>query len=96
MRTTSAHRFHHHSMDTLLDNPCMHVLWPTVHQSAFPEAAFWDMSHIHECLSHLLAVKGRLPGCEVSHDLVVILSTVGHFKHQWIHKTSVTTQRVLS
>ena len=51
MCTTSAHRFHHHSMDTLLDNPCVRVLWPTVHQSAFPEAAFWDMSHIHECLS---------------------------------------------
>ena len=39
-RTTLEHRFHHHSMDTLSDNPCVHVLWPTVHQSAFPEAAF--------------------------------------------------------
>ena len=38
--TTSAHRFHHHSMDTLLGYPCVHVLWPTVHQSAFPEVAF--------------------------------------------------------
>ena len=25
---------------TLSDNPCVHVLWPTVHRSAFPEAAF--------------------------------------------------------
>ena len=40
MRTTSTHRFHHHSIDTLLDNLNVHVLWPTVHQSAFPEAAF--------------------------------------------------------
>ena len=37
-RTTSTHRFHHHSIDTLSDNPWVHVLWPTVHQSAFPEA----------------------------------------------------------
>ena len=36
--TTSTHRFHHHSIDTLSDNPWVHVLWPTVHQSAFPEA----------------------------------------------------------
>ena len=43
-RTTSEHRFHHHSMDTLSDNPCVHALWPTVHQSAFPEA---DMSDVH-------------------------------------------------
>ena len=34
-RTTSEHRFHHHSMDTSSDNPCVHVLWPTVYQSAF-------------------------------------------------------------
>ena len=40
MRTISAHRFHHHSMDTSLDYPCVDVLWPTVNQSAFPEAAF--------------------------------------------------------
>ena len=39
-RTTSTYRFHHHSIDTLSDNPCVHVLWPTVHQSALPEAAF--------------------------------------------------------
>ena len=39
-RTTSEHRFHHHSIDTSSDNPYVHVLWPTVHQSAFPEAAF--------------------------------------------------------
>ena len=39
-RTTSEHRFHNHSMDTSSDNPCVHVLWPTVYQSAFPEAAF--------------------------------------------------------
>ena len=38
--TTSAHRFHHHSMDTSLDYPCVHVLWPTVYQSALPEATF--------------------------------------------------------
>ena len=38
--TTSAHRFHHHSMNTLLDYLFVHVLWPTVHQFAFPEAAF--------------------------------------------------------
>ena len=37
-RTTSTHRFHHHSIDTLSDNPWVHVLRPTVHQSAFPEA----------------------------------------------------------
>ena len=37
-RTTSTHRFHHHSIDTLSDYPWVHVLWPTVHQSAFPEA----------------------------------------------------------
>ena len=37
-RTTSTHRFHHHSIDTLSDNPWVHVLWPTVHHSAFPEA----------------------------------------------------------
>ena len=78
-RTTSTHRFHHHFIDTLTNNPCVHILWPTVHQSAFPEAAFWDMSDVHECPvcvhSSLLAVKRRLPGCKVSHDLVVILST---------------------
>ena len=79
MRTTSTHRFHHRSIDTLSDNPCVHVLWPTVHQSAFPEAAFWGMSDVHECsvciqLS-LLAVKQRPPSSKVSHDLVVILST---------------------
>ena len=39
-RTTSEHSFHHHSMDTSSDNPCVHVLWPTVYKSAFPEAAF--------------------------------------------------------
>ena len=37
------------------------------------------MSDVHECpvcaQSSLLAVQQRLPGCEVSHDLVVILST---------------------
>ena len=37
------------------------------------------MSDVHECLVctqlSLLAVQQRLPGCEVSHDLVVILST---------------------
>ena len=38
--TTSEHRFHHYSMDTSSDNQCVHVLWPKVHQSAFPEAAF--------------------------------------------------------
>ena len=36
----SIHRFHHHSIDTLSDNPCIHVMWPTVHWSAFPEDAF--------------------------------------------------------
>ena len=50
----------------------MHVLWPTVHQSAFPEG------DVHECpvciQSSLLAVKQRLLGCKVSPDLVVILS----------------------
>ena len=79
MRTTSEHRFHHHSMDTSSDNPCVHVLWPTVHQSAFPEAAFRAMSDVHECpvctQSSLLAVQQRLPGCEVSHDLVVTYLT---------------------
>ena len=41
MRTTSEHRCHHHSMDTSSDNPCVHVLWSTVQQSAFAaEAAF--------------------------------------------------------
>ena len=40
MHTTLEHRFHHHPKDTSSDNPCVHVLWPTVHQSAFPEAAF--------------------------------------------------------
>ena len=73
---TSEHRFHHHSMDTSSDNLYVHALWPTVHQSAFPEAAFGDMSDAHECPvcihSSLLAVQQRLPGCEVSHDLVVI------------------------
>ena len=39
MRTTLAHKFHHYSMDTSLDYPCVHVLWPTDHQSAFPEVA---------------------------------------------------------
>ena len=62
------------------------------------------MSDAHECpvctQSSLLAVQQRPPGCEVSHDLVVILSTdlaiyfLGQFKHQWIHKISVTTQHV--
>ena len=33
--TTSEHRFHHHSIDTSSDNPRVHALWPTVHQSAF-------------------------------------------------------------
>ena len=74
--TTSEHRFHHHSMDTSSDNPCVHVLWPTVHQSAFPEAA---MSDVYECPvcahSSLLAVQQRLPGYEVLYDLIVILST---------------------
>ena len=77
--TTSEHRFHHHSMDTSPDNRCVHVLWPTVHQSIFHEAAFCAMSEVHECpvctQSSLLAVQQRLPGCEVSHDLVVILPT---------------------
>ena len=40
MHTTLIHGFHHHSIDTLSDNLCVHVLWPTVHQPAFPEAAF--------------------------------------------------------
>ena len=75
-RTTSEHKFHHHTMDTSSDNPCVHVLWPADHQSAFPEAAFSD---VHECpvcaQSSLLAVQLRPPGYEVSHDLVVILST---------------------
>ena len=66
-------------MDTSSDNPCVHVLWPKVYQSALPEAAFRAMSDVHECpvctQSSLLAVQQRLPGCEVSHDLVVILST---------------------
>ena len=48
MRTTLEHRFHHHSIDPSSDNLCMHVLWPTVHPSAFPEAAFLDMSGVHE------------------------------------------------
>ena len=30
------------SIATSSDNPCVHVLWPTVHQSAFPEAR-----HVH-------------------------------------------------
>ena len=88
----------HHSMDTSSDNPCVYVLWPTVHQSKTA------MSEVYErpvCTqSSLLAVQKRLPGCEVSHDLVVILSTdlaiFGQFKHQWIHKISVTTQCVFS
>ena len=29
-----------HFLDTLLGNPCVHVLWPTVYQSAFPKAAY--------------------------------------------------------
>ena len=37
------------------------------------------MSDVHECAVctqlSLLAVQQSLPGCEVSHDLVVILST---------------------
>ena len=76
MRTTSAHRFHHHSIDTLSENPHVHVLWPTVYQFAFPKA---DMSDVHECpvctRSSLLAVQQCVPGYEVSHDLVMILST---------------------
>ena len=52
------------------------LLWPTVYHSTFPEAAFRDISDVHECIrSSLLVVQQRLPGCEVSHDLVVILST---------------------
>ena len=53
----------------------IHVLWPAVHRSALPEAAFWDMSDVHECLvctrSSLQAVQQR----QVTHDLLVILST---------------------
>jgi len=50
------YRFYHHTIDTLSDNPCVHVLWPTVHRFAFPEAAFWDMSDVHECLVYLYSV----------------------------------------
>ena len=31
---------HHRCVRTLSDNSCVHVLWPTVHRSAFPEATF--------------------------------------------------------
>ena len=52
--TPSAHKFHHHSMDTSLDYPCVHV-----------EVAFWDVSDVHECSvciqSSLLAAQQRLP-----------------------------------
>ena len=34
------HIFHHHSIDISSENSYVHVLWPTVHQSAFPGAAF--------------------------------------------------------
>ena len=27
-------------IDTLSDNPCVRVLWPTIHQSGFPKASF--------------------------------------------------------
>ena len=73
-------------------NNQVHVMWPTVHQSAFSEAAFWDVSGIHECpvciqLS-LLAVKQMLLDYKVSHDLMVMLSTnltiLGHFKHYFV------------
>ena len=71
-------------IDTFSDNLYVHVLWPIVHQSAFLEAAFRDVSDVHECTvcskPSLLAVKQRLPCCKVSHSLVVILSKfLGHF-----------------
>ena len=67
-------------MDKSSDNPCAHVLWPTVHQSAFPEVVSEPCqtamnARFVSTQSSLLAVQQRLPGCEVSHDLVVILST---------------------
>ena len=64
MHATSTHRFHHHSIDTLSNNPCVHVLWPAVHQSAFPEATFCGMSDVHGCLvciqAYLLAGYGAI------------------------------------
>ena len=48
-------RFPHHSIDTLSDSPCVHVLWPTVHQSAFPEACQMSMNarFVFTCLCWL-------------------------------------------
>ena len=42
--------------------------------------------------SHVCWVLKRLPGCKVSHGLVVIFLLtfnyfLSHFKHQWIHNT---------
>ena len=53
-RTTSIHRFYHHLLATLMNNPCMCIWLPTAHRSAFPEAAFWGVSDIHECPDCLL------------------------------------------
>ena len=68
--------FRAHNFNTQISLPCVHVFWPTVHQSAFAEAG---MSDIHECLfcvhPSLLAIEQRLLGCKVSHDLVMIFST---------------------
>jgi len=73
------------------------VLCPIIQQSALPEAAFWDMSDVHEspvCIQlSLLPVKQRVPGYKVSYALVVIVSTdlttyfLRHFKYQWVHNT---------
>ena len=38
MHATST--FHNHTVDTSSEYPCVHVLWQTIHQYGFAEAAF--------------------------------------------------------
>ena len=86
-RTTSEHRFHHHSMDTSSDNPCVHVLWPTVYQFVLTRLC-WLFNKGYQAVTSL-----TWPCSDIIYRFNYFL---GQFKHQCIHKTSVTTQRVFS
>lgn len=68
---------HHFNIKILL--PFKSHINLTVHQSAFPEAAFQCMSDIHKCLDclhlPLLAIDEKQPGCKLPHNWLVMLST---------------------
>ena len=102
--TTSKHRFDHHTVDTLSDNLyCSQQLNILLFlrltcQTSINARFVRTCIRIFNLLCWLLNKGDQTVRSQTAWrcDYLLILLLLGYFQHQWIHNTSVTTQRVFS